>query len=189
MKKVLTIICALSIFVVLSACGSNSVENPDLAHTDKSSDVQEYSSEVSIIETTAPMIETTVQLSEDELIKRIATCFSTPDVEFTCRTSSDQFYILGGDNYDIDINVSTSDYGNKNGISRVDVIFNTESAEDVCYNVLDKIVQYDGFELSLDEQIEILAYYQASQVSFENDDLKISETQSGSVRIISFRFK
>lgn len=187
MKKVLALIMALSMAVACSACGVN--------ESKEQSSENSFTNATTSVETTAePTVEitteqaTTSSLSEDDFIKNIASDFSTEDAKFTYNKSSDTFYMLDCNNDDIDVDISLSKVGDKITVDYIDVIFATDSTDDICYKTLVRMLKSDVFGFSTSEQMDILLSYKKGEITFDNGDVEISEAQKENIRVISFNF-
>ncbi len=180
MKKVFTAwlitICALS----FAACGTTTNQIIENANESQSSAVetteeQSLKEENSIIDYS--------ELDNEEFADKIAKDFSTSDVIFTSRKEDDDFYFLDATGTDdIDIHIGFSDYGNNITIS-----FVTDGSEDECYYVLQKALQSEVFNIPLDDQIDILAYYMVDEISYKKGSLRITETIKDNIRVIGIR--
>lgn len=187
MKKILSFITIALLALTCTACNQNS-ESSKVNSTTEQTTIEDTTEEVSDVEETTIAENTTSALSEDDLIKKIASDFSTDDVKFTYSKSGDDFYMLDCNNDNIDVDVSISKVGDEITPDYIDVIFNTNGTDDICYRTLVRMLKSDVFDLSTSEQMDILVDYKNGGITFDNGNVSISETEKENIRVISFSF-
>lgn len=182
MKKILSLVIVLSMAIVCCACGEKAV----LSNTDSLSKT-DNDVESTTAETVSEIEQTTVDyrsLSNEDFAQKVAEDFSTKDVSFSIREIDDDiiFFDANGTD-DIDLFVGFSDFGN-----HITMSFATDKGEDECYYVLLQALKSDLFDISIDDQIDILAHYMVDKIDYKNDYIRINETDKENIVVIGFRF-
>lgn len=182
MKKGICV-ALLTMFLMISLVGCNSDTNETTIET-----TTEATTETTVETTTATIPETTIDytsLSNEEFTNQIAEDFSTADVSFSVRSVSDTIAFLdtsGSD--DINIYIGFSDYGD-----HITMSFVTDRSEDECYFVLLQALQSKIFNISEEDQIDILAHYLIDEIDYSQENIKITETIKDNIVVIGFWFQ
>lgn len=190
MKKTLCFLI-LSLFAInCTACSSNvNNSNPTFENVTQITSPASKAVEENTLKPETTQSEKLSSLSEDELVQSIVSDFTIDGVKFTYKKCSDNLYLVNSDNGKIDIDIALLKLDDKISVDYINVILSTESTEDICYKALVRALKSDIFNLSLQEQMEILVNYKTDKVSFENETLSISEAQKDNIRVIDFNFK
>lgn len=177
MRKTLIFIFAVAI-ICLSGCNSKHISS-------------QIDSTSSTFEKSATEIETTQEtsgfdystLSNEDFANKLAEDFSTDEVVFTSEKYDDDLYFLRCENDSINIHIGFSDYGKNISISFV------TDGEDECYYVLLKALQSEVFNISFDDQVDILAQYTVDTIDYEQENLSITETINENIRVIGIQLQ
>lgn len=184
MKKILSLITIALLALTCAACNQNS-ESSKVNSTTEQTTIEDTTEKVSDVEETTVGESSKVDLSslsEKEFSEMLAKDSSTNDVKFTVENSGDGIYFLRSDNDDCSIRISFSDYG-----KNITFSFVTDGSEDECYYVLLNALQSKLFDISLDDQIDILTQYMVDEIDYSNNGIKITETVTENIRVIGIR--
>lgn len=180
MKKVLALIMVLSMAVACSACGAK--ESKEQSSDDSFPEATTSVEITSEFETQADTIDIN-SMTDNEFAEKIANDFSIKNVRFKVESISDTTAFLettGSE--DISVHIGFSDYGNNITLS-----FVTDGGEDECYYVLQQALQSDVFNISFDDQIDILAHYMVDEIDYTGSSVRITETIKDNIRVIGMR--
>ena len=184
MKKILSLITVALLTLTCTACNQNS-ESSRVNSTTEQTTIEDTTEEVSDVEETTVGESSKVDLSslsEKEFSEMLAKDSSTNDVKFTVEDSGDGIYFLRSDNDDCSIRIAFSDYG-----KNITFSFVTDGSEDECYYVLLNALQSELFDISFDDQIDILTQYMVDEIDYSNNEIKITETVTENNRVIGIR--
>lgn len=182
MKRVLIALLIVVMSSICTACTTkvSQSENSESSSTETTSELTTSSLETSKSESSINF----ANLSNEEFAEILARDSSTSDVLFTVDKYSDDMYFLRCESENINAHIGFSKYG-----KNITFSFTTDGSEDECYYVLLNALSSEIFNISFDDQIDILAHYKVDKIDYDNGDISISETIKDDIRVIGIRLQ